>query len=117
MRRFRPGPGGLASRGMDDRRAAARAALGWLAGRVPGVPLLAVGHSEGALYGAELAADGAVAGAVLLSAGARPGEEILTWQTTEITARLPTLTNGIIRLLHIDVIRGQQKRVAKIEAS
>jgi pimeloyl-ACP methyl ester carboxylesterase len=103
--------------GMDDRRADARAALGWLAGRVPGVPLLAVGHSEGAWYAAELAADGAVAGAVLLSAGARPGEEILTWQTAEITARLPTLTNGIIRLLHIDVIRGQQKRVAKIEAS
>ena len=58
MRRFRPGPGGLASRGMDDRQADARAALGWLAGRVTGVPLLAVGHSEGALYAAELAADG-----------------------------------------------------------
>ena len=99
--------------GMADRRAA----LGWLAGRAPGVPLLAVGHSEGAFYAAELAADGAVAGAVLLSAGARLGEEILTWQTAEITARLPTLANGIIRLLHIDVIRGQQKRVAKIKAS
>jgi uncharacterized protein len=103
--------------GMDDRRADARAALGWLAGRVPGVPLLAVGHSEGAFYAAELAADGAVAGAVLLSATAQPGEDILTWQTAEITARLPTLTKGIIRLLHIDVIRGQQKRVAKIKAS
>jgi uncharacterized protein len=103
--------------GMDDRRADARAALGWLAGRVPGVPVLAVGHSEGAFYAAELAADGAVAGAVLLSVGAQPGEDILTWQTAEITARLSTLTNGIIRLLHIDVIRGQQKRVAKIKAS
>ena len=69
------------------------------------------------MYAAELAADGAVAGAARLSAGARPGEEILTWQTAEITARLPTLTKGIIRLLHIDVIRGQHKRVAKIKAS
>jgi uncharacterized protein len=103
--------------GMADRRADARAALGWLAAQVPGVPLLAVGHSEGAWYAAELAADGAVAGAVLLSAGARPGEQILTWQTGEITARLPTLTNGIIRLLHIDVIGAQRKRVARIKAA
>jgi len=103
--------------GMDDRRADAHAALAWLADRVPGVPLLAVGHSEGAFYAAELAADGAVAGAVLLSAGARPGEDILTWQTAEITARLPTLTSGILRLLHIDVIGSQRKRVAKIKAA
>ena len=109
--------GDILRAGMDDRRADARAALGWLGRQVPGVPLLAVGHSEGAWYAAELAADGAVAGAVLLSAGARPGEEILTWQTAEVTARLPTLTNGIIRLLHIDVIRGQRKRVARIKAS
>ena len=33
--------------GMDDRRADARAALGWLAARTGGLPLLAIGHSEG----------------------------------------------------------------------
>jgi hypothetical protein len=32
--------------GMDDRRADARAALGWLAARTGGLPLLAIGHSE-----------------------------------------------------------------------
>ena len=42
--------------GMDDRRADARAALGWLAARTGGLPLLAIGHSEGAWYAAELAA-------------------------------------------------------------
>ena len=103
--------------GMADRRADARAALGWLAAQVPGVPLLAAGHSEGAWYAAELAADGAVAGAVLLSAGARPGEQILSWQTEMIAARLPTVSQGLVRLLHIDVLRGQQKRVARIKAS
>lgn len=103
--------------GMADRRADAGAALGWLAAQVPGVPLLAAGHSEGAWYAAELAADGAVAGAVLLSAGARPGEQILSWQTEMIAARLPTVSQGLVRLLHIDVLRGQQKRVARIKAS
>ncbi len=33
--------------GMDDRRADARAALGWLAARTGGLPPLAIGHSEG----------------------------------------------------------------------
>ena len=33
--------------GIDDRLADARAALGWLAARTGGLPLLAIGHSEG----------------------------------------------------------------------
>ena len=103
--------------GMDDRRADARAALSWLASRAPGLPLLAVGHSEGAWYAAELAADGAVAGAVLLSAGAQPGERILTWQAGMVADRLPALTKRMLRLMHVDVIRGQGKRMARIKAS
>ena len=38
--------------GIDDRLADARAALGWLAARTGGLPLLAIGHSEGAWYAA-----------------------------------------------------------------
>ena len=75
--------------GMDDRRADARAALGWLAARTGGLSLLAIGHSEGAWYAAELAADHVV-GAVLLAGDARPAEEILSWQTEMVAARLPT---------------------------
>jgi len=41
--------------GMDDRRADARAALAWLAVRAGGLPLIAIGLSEGAWYAAELA--------------------------------------------------------------
>lgn len=58
--------------GIDDRLADARAALGWLAARTGGLPLLAIGHSEGAWYAAELAADHAVAGAVLARAARGP---------------------------------------------
>lgn len=49
------------------------AAIGWLAGRCPGLPLYAVGHSEGALHVAHLAAEDKVAGAVLIACPARTG--------------------------------------------
>jgi pimeloyl-ACP methyl ester carboxylesterase len=103
--------------GMDDRRADARAALGWLAARGDGLPLLAVGLSEGAWYAAELAADGAVDGAVLLGGGARPAEEILSWQTEMLAARLPATARLILKLTRTDVIRTQRQRVARIKAS
>ena len=103
--------------GMDDRRADARAALGWLTARSEGLPLLAVGHSEGAWYAAELAADQAVAGAALVAAGAQPGEQILAWQTEMIAARLPPLVRAILRTTRTDVIRSQRKRLARIKAS
>ena len=103
--------------GMNDRRDDVRAALGFLAERAPGLPLLATGHSEGAWYAAELAAAGSVAGAALLAAGARPGEQILTWQTGMIAARLPRLTKAILRIAHYDVVQVQHKRMARIMAS
>lgn len=103
--------------GMDDRRADARAALGWLAARADGLPLLTVGHSEGAWYSAELAADGAVAGAVLLGAGARPARQVLSWQTEMVAARLPAAARIILQITRTDVIASQRKRVARIRAS
>jgi pimeloyl-ACP methyl ester carboxylesterase len=103
--------------GMDDRRADARAALGWLAARTEGLPLLAVGHSEGTFYAAELAADQAVAGAVLTGAGARTGEQILAWQTEMIAARLPSLARTVVRVTRTDVVRSQRRRVARLKAS
>jgi pimeloyl-ACP methyl ester carboxylesterase len=103
--------------GMADRRADARAALCWLARRAPGLPLLAVGHSEGAWYAAELAADGAVAGAALLSMAARPGEQILLWQTGMMAGRLQRPVKVLLRLAHVDLMRAQRGRVERITAS
>ncbi|HME68053.1 MAG TPA: alpha/beta fold hydrolase, partial [Streptosporangiaceae bacterium] len=103
--------------GMDNRRAGARAALGWLAARTGGLPPLAIGHSEGAWYAAELAADHAVAGAVLLTGGARPAEEILSWQTEMAAARLPPTARMILKITRTDIIRTQRKRVVRISAS
>ena len=103
--------------GMDDQRADARAALGWLAARVGSLPLLAIGHSEGAWYAAELAADDAVAGAVLLAGGARPAEEILSWQSEMTAARLAPAVRMILKITRTDIIGSQRKRVARIKAS
>ena len=103
--------------GMDDRRTDARAALSWLAARAGGLPLIAVGASEGAWYAAELAADGAVAGAVLLGCGARPAEEILFWQSEMTAARLAPAVRMILKITRTDIIRTQRKRVARIKAS
>jgi uncharacterized protein len=103
--------------GMDDRRADTRAALGWLASRAGGLPLLAVGLSEGAWYAAELAADAAVSGAVLLGGGARPGEELLFWQSGMTASRLPATVRLILKITRTDILRSQRKRVDRIKAS
>jgi len=53
----------------------------------------------------------------LVAAGARPGEQILTWQTEMITARLPPLVRAILRITRTDVVSSQRKRIARIKAS
>jgi hypothetical protein len=103
--------------GMAERLADARAALGWLAARTAGLPLLAVGHSEGTFYAAQLAADEAVDGIVLLSGPVRPGGEILAWQTKQLAARLPASARFILRLMRTDPIRLQRKNQDRIMTS
>jgi alpha/beta superfamily hydrolase len=105
------------STGMSQRLADARAALDWLAGRTPGIPLLAIGHSEGAYHAASLAADRSVAGAVLVAGSARPGGELLAWQTRQIAATLPGISRLILRVMRTDAVRAQQKNQARIVAS
>jgi pimeloyl-ACP methyl ester carboxylesterase len=103
--------------GMAERLAEARAALGWLADQTAGVPLLVIGHSEGAYYAAQLAAEGRAAGIVLLSGSARRGEEVLVWQTAKVTAGLTPTARMVLRLLRTDVVRSQRKAMDRILAS
>jgi pimeloyl-ACP methyl ester carboxylesterase len=105
------------SAGMTDGLADARATLRWLAARAPGLPLLAVGHSEGTYYAAQLAADEAVAGIVLLSGSARPGGEVLAWQAQNVAARLLAAARIILRLMRTDAVRSQRKNQDRIMAS
>lgn len=103
--------------GFHQQLADARAALAWLAARVPGVPVLVVGHSEGGLHAIELAADGSAAGAVLLSTAARTGEEVLLWQGVQLVSTLPRWLTTILRWSRIDPLVSQRKRLARIERS
>jgi pimeloyl-ACP methyl ester carboxylesterase len=103
--------------GMDQRLADARVARDWLAAKAAGLPLLAVGHSEGTFYAAQLAADGDVAGAVLLSGSVHTGREVLDWQTQQLADRLPGYVRVILRLLRTDAVRSQRKNLAKILAA
>lgn len=105
------------STGMTQRLADARAALGWLAARAPGLPLLVIGHSEGALHAVDLATSDGVAGVVLLSMSTRRGEEVLAWQTRMLATRLPRAARVITRIARIDVVRSQRKNMDRIRAS
>jgi pimeloyl-ACP methyl ester carboxylesterase len=103
--------------GMADNLAEARAAANWLAERAGGLPLFAVGHSEGTYHAARLAADGQLAGAALLSGSVRSGEEVLTWQTAQLAAHLPASTRFVLRLLRTDVVRSQRRNLDRVLAS
>ena len=76
-----------------------------------------MGHSEGAIHAAEMAADPDVAAVVLLSMPAQPGEQVLAWQTAMLASRLPRAARVILWLSRTDIIRIQRKRVAQIKAA
>jgi uncharacterized protein len=103
--------------GMEQRYADVQAAFGWLAGTAGGLPLLAIGHSEGTFYAARLAADGDVAGAALLSGPAQAGAEVLAWQTEQLATRLPTSAKLVLRIMRTDAVRLQRQNLDKILTS
>ena len=77
-----------------------------------------LGHSEGAVIATRLAASGAeIAGVVLLAGTARPGEQVLSWQSQQIVRTLGGINRFLINLLHIDVQKAQQKQIEKIKHS
>jgi len=104
--------------GMERRLVDAQAALGWLADRNPGLPLLVIGHSEGTLYAARLAAEDAhVAGIALLSGSVRRGGDVLAWQTEQLADKLPGAARLVLRLMRTDVVSAQRRNQARIMAS
>ena len=111
--------GDYRSAGFHDNIADARAALAALRARSEIDPqrILAIGHSEGALIAAELAADDELDGVVLLAGAATTGEEVLTWQARQLAPSLPRPVRWIMRLLRQDLVKTQTKRLARIKAS
>ena len=106
--------------GFYDNQDDAAAALELLHAQ-PGVDptrVIVLGHSEGALHAAGLAAAGArTAGLVLLSCSAMPGEALLRWQSAQIAPTLPALIRILLRLLRTDLETRTSKTHAKIKAT
>jgi pimeloyl-ACP methyl ester carboxylesterase len=99
--------------GMADRLGDAGAALGWLAAEAPGLPLLVIGHGEGACYAAELAARGRAAGIVLLSATARRGREVMDWRAEQLAAGSSRASRLVLRLFGTDPVEANRRNVAR----
>jgi uncharacterized protein len=103
--------------GLADNLEVARSGLRWLAERAPGLPLITVGHSEGAYHAARLAAEENVAGAILLSAPARTGEQVIDWQIDKLAPTLPAVAKAIFRLTSGSFTRSQHKRLDRLRTS
>ena len=103
-----------------DARADASAALATLH-RQPEADrdrVLVIGHSEGALHAASLAAaTPELAGVCLLAGPAVTGEEALRWQAHHIVATLPSPVRAVLRLLRQTPERAQGKLFAKVRGT
>lgn len=104
--------------GFHDNTADAEAALAELRRLVPGLPLFVVGHSEGGMHAALVAANHPeLAGLILLATPATTGEVTMRWQAGRIAVGLPPLTKMLLKLLRIDILSQQDKTIAKIKAT
>ncbi|WAB83576.1 alpha/beta fold hydrolase [Microcella daejeonensis] len=74
------------------------------------LPVLVIGHSEGAALAARVAAlRPGIAGAVMLSGYARSGLEVLRWQARALSGDLPRPLRALLRLLRTDLERQTEK--------
>jgi alpha-beta hydrolase superfamily lysophospholipase len=98
--------------GFHDNVDDARAALQTLASRADtaNVPRFVIGHSEGAMIAAVLAAesDNHLAGAVLLAMPAKTGEQTLLWQAAQIAPTLPGPVKAVLKLFRTGPVKQQR---------
>ncbi|WP_380167765.1 alpha/beta hydrolase [Jannaschia sp. R86511] len=118
-------PGDWRRPGLHDGADDARAALRLLASRPEVDPerLLLVGHSEGAILAAAVAADSqargglAVAGVCLLGPTARAGEDVLLWQAERLAPSLPAPVRLAYKVLRTDVVTQVRANHARLKAT
>ena len=80
--------------------------------------IFVLGHSEGAFLATRIAGEGAnIAGIILLSGGVKSGEAVLKWQAVQITKGMKGFNGWLIKTLHVDVSKAQQKQLEKIKQS
>ena len=80
--------------------------------------IVVVGHSVGAWIALEVAAARPeVAGVVLLAGPAQDGDTVLRWQARRIRDTLPRPVRGVLRVLRLDLVKSQRKRLDRIRSS
>lgn len=84
-----------------------------------GLPIVVIGHSEGAAIAARLLAErpSLVRGAVLLSPYARSGLEVLRWQARALSDDVPALVRGVLRLMRTDLEQQTEKNRQRLLAT
>jgi pimeloyl-ACP methyl ester carboxylesterase len=113
-------PGDWLAAGLGDNIDDASAALTALRAQpeVDGDRVVAVGHSEGALIVAALAARQEVpAGVALISGSATPGAELLQWQARKVGPSLPVPVRVLLRLMGTNVLKQVTENHRKIRAT
>lgn len=112
--------GDYLSTSFDDARADADAALSALRAQ-PAIDrdrVLVIGHSEGALHAASVAAaDPTLAGVGLLACPATTGEATMRWQAEHILPTLPPVVRLLLWVLRQSPERAQSKLFARVRAT
>ena len=104
--------------GIYDNVADATAAIHYLRSHenIRADQVFVLGHSEGAVIATRLAAtDHELAGAILLAGTAQSGENVLLWQSKQVTDGIRGFSGFLIHALHIDVQKAQRKQLDKIK--
>lgn len=104
--------------GLSDNIDDANAALDEVRRQYEGLPLIIIGHSEGAMIAEAVAADADdLAGVVLLAGPGTVGEETMKWQARQVANALPAFARFVTTLMRVDIIDQQRKAIDKIKAT
>ena len=104
-------PTGFDQEGEDSKRA-----MQWLMDRDDTSTIIAVGHSVGALYAAEMSAFmPGIDGAVLLAYTGKTGKETLEWQASAIGETLPRFVTGLLKVFGSSVEKQQAKAIRRLD--
>jgi pimeloyl-ACP methyl ester carboxylesterase len=102
--------------GFFDELADATSALTWLKSHPNVAGVVPVGHSAGALYAAEMSAQGnAPAGAILLACTTSTGEETLIWQAGQIGESVPRWVKAMLGVFGTSIEKQQSKALTKLK--
>ena len=81
--------------------------------------IVAIGHSVGALYAAEMSARESedLAGAVLLAYTLKSGHDTLVWQAGAIGESIPGFVKGLLKVFRSSVEKQQAKAIKKLQST